>query len=358
MSLTSIAISGYRSVQRLEMIVDRTTVLVGRNGVGKTNLYKALYLLQAAANGTVTREIAAEGGIESVFFAGARRQREPMRLSLKADLSDVSYTLEIGAPGPSEAALNLEPRIKEERLDLRGANGKPANVMSRQGPSAWLKDVDGKRQTYANALLPSETALSTFRDGARYPALDLVRRELLGWRFYHTFRTDPGAPVRQPCLAVATPTLAPDGNDLAAVLATVYFVKGDAQDIEEAVEAAFPGSRLDIAVEKGRASFALRFPDQPRSFEAVELSDGTLRYLCLVGALCSYRLPAFIALNEPEASLHPDLLPALARLIAKAGERTRIWIVTHSETLATALAELTGSTPRHVEKKNGATVLT
>ena len=58
------------------------------------------------------------------------------------------------------------------------------------------------------------------------------------------------------------------------------------------------------------------FPDYPkRVFEAAELSDGTLRFLALAGALLAYWLPPFMALNEPETSLHPDLLPALGRLI-------------------------------------------
>ncbi|HSE75700.1 MAG TPA: AAA family ATPase, partial [Dongiaceae bacterium] len=92
-----------------------------------------------------------------------------------------------------------------------------------------------------------------------------------------------------------------------------------------------------------------------RPFGAHELSDGTLKYLCLLGALMGYRLPSLIALNEPEASLHPSLLPPLARLIAKAAQRTRIWIVTHSEALAAALYEETGKKAGRVIKEDGAT---
>ena len=90
------------------------------------------------------------------------------------------------------------------------------------------------------------------------------------------------------------------------------------------------------------ASFGMVFLDYPkRVFAASKLSDGTLRYLALAGALLAYRLPAFIALNEPETSLHPDLPEPLARLIARSAERTQIWPVTHSERLASALAERT-----------------
>ena len=98
------------------------------------------------------------------------------------------------------------------------------------------------------------------------------------------------------------------------------------------------------------------FPDYPkRLFEASELSDGTLRYLALAGALLALRLPAFIALNEPEASLHPDLLDPLARLIVRAAERTQIWLVTHSQILADAIAKHGGTKPRIVIKRDGET---
>ena len=90
-------------------------------------------------------------------------------------------------------------------------------------------------------------------------------------------------------------------------------------------------------------------------FEANELSDGTLRYLALAGALLGYRLPGFIALNEPEASLHPDLLEPLARLIVRAAERTQVWVVTHSERLADAFKSVGGVAPRTVIKRNGET---
>ena len=68
-----------------------------------------------------------------------------------------------------------------------------------------------------------------------------------------------------------------------------------------------------------------------------------------------YRLPTLVALNEPEASLHPSLLAPLARLIAGAARNTRIWIVTHSQLLADALDEEIGAKPRTVLKVDGAT---
>ncbi|RVL54815.1 AAA family ATPase, partial [Sinorhizobium meliloti] len=104
------------------------------------------------------------------------------------------------------------------------------------------------------------------------------------------------------------------------------------------------------------ADFSLVFPDFPhRLFSPRELSDGQMRFLALAAALLSYRRPRFIALNEPETSLHPDMLPALAAMVASAARESQIWIVTHSERLAALVQERCGVRPRRVIRRDGAT---
>jgi predicted ATPase len=354
MPLTTISIKNYRSVADITFPVHKLTVFVGKNGVGKTNLYQAMRLLHCAAIGTITRDIANEGGLSSVMWAGPRKRHDQARIMLEVELDDLTYAIEIGFPRSTDAALEGEPMVKEECLTLRTAS-RPVIIMKRKGPSVMIRGKNGKMAQH-KTLLPSETALSSIRGHRDAPEIDRAQFELEDWRFYHDFRTDRQSPVRQPCKALCTPTLSSDGQNLAAVLATVYNISADPDDIHEAIEDAFSGSHLDIEVSNGLASLALAFPhefpdaDPPinRPYRALELSDGTLRYLCLVGALLSYRLPNFIALNEPEASLHPDLIGPLARLIKKAAFRTNIWVVTHSEQLAVQLSEETGIIPREV----------
>jgi predicted ATPase len=365
MSLTSVTIQSYRSVRALRLPIEACSVFVGANGVGKTNLYKAVALLHAAADGSITRAIAEEGGVESVLWAGERTRGKPVRLILQAHFDEMddraealphSYSVEIGLAAPAEAAFTIEPLVKAERLTIRRA-GREIVMMERKGSAVTLRNEDGRRETHKNALLPSETALSAFRDGARYPELEAVRRQMLGWRLYHDFRTDAASPIRQPCHAITTPTLSQDGRDLAAVLATLFVIRGDIADLKAAVEDAFPDARLTAGDDGSWCRLAMRFPDLRREFGAHELSDGTLKYLCLLGALMGYRLPPLVALNEPEASLHPSLLPPLARLIARAARHTRVWVVTHSEVLADAIAEETGRPARRVLKVDGATTI-
>jgi len=355
---------GYRSLRRLRFPAERLTVFQGANGAGKTNLYRALQLIQAAAAGTLARELASEGGMASVLWAGPRSARAPARARLAVTLSPgepapgrFHYEVEIGMKAPVEAALPLEPRVKEERLSFLGQR-RPVMLLARRGPALTVTDASGQRTQPEQDLMPAETALSAVRDAARYPDLDVVRQTLLDWRFYHDLRTDAASPIRRPSLAIATPTLASDGSDLAAVFATLVYVREDTADLDAAIEDAFPGAELIVPMPGQTAGFGVRFADFPhRVFDAAELSDGTLRYLALMGALLGYRLPAFIALNEPEASLHPDLLAPLARLIVRAAARSQVWLVTHSDALAAALAEAGGIVPRMVTKRDGATVL-
>jgi predicted ATPase len=364
MPLSAVAIRNYRSVRNLWLPVEQLSVFVGANGVGKTNLYKALALLRRAADGTITRAIAEEGGLDSVLWAGPRSDRKPMRLVLKARFDELEYAVEVGLPHsyeieiglrqPAEAAFPLEPLVKAERL-VAFDGRREIVMMERKGPLVTLRNDDGKRESHQAAVLSSETALASFRDGARYPELEAVRREMLEWRLYHDFRTDAGSPIRRPCHAITTPTLSPDGHDLAAVLATLSVIREDTAELDAAIDDAFPGGRLEAGDEGSWCRVNLTFPDMPRSFAVHELSDGTLKYLCLLGALMGYRLPPLIALNEPETSLHPSLLAPLARRLASAAGHTRIWIVTHSEDLAGHLQQQTGKRARRVVKPAGAT---
>ncbi|SDA29569.1 Predicted ATPase [Methylobacterium sp. UNC378MF] len=361
-----IAVSGYRSLRRISVPVDPLSVFVGGNGTGKTNLYRSLELLQAAARGTLTRDLAAEGGMDSALWAGRRRQGETARICLSATLrhdataQDFVYAVEIGLVEQSGgktvgAAFLLEPQIKTERLTVR-TRGRTAVILDRDRRTGFVRDDAGRKRSLGHDLLPTETALGSLLDATGHPEIALVRLALAGWRFHHDFRTDAESPLRRPCLAVTTPTLASDGSDLAAVFATLAHIRQDTAEIDDAVDGAFPGAGLVIPRPSRHASFGLRFPDFPaRIFDPPELSDGTLRYLALAGALLGYRLPPFIALNEPETSLHPDLMDPLARLIARAAQRTQVWLVTHSERLAARIAEHGSVRPRIVIKRDGET---
>lgn len=379
MTLAALEIIGFRSVRRIRFPLRQLTVLVGGNGVGKTNLYRSLELLQSAAKGTLADELAREGGLSSVFWAGGKnltsdgsfdpmyrtdgyRAGEANRLALEAQFSEMHgfdagprYRIEVGfTPKDSAAAFPNEAEVKTELLDLP-LRGKSVMLMERKGGVAWARDAAGRREVADDDLLPNEPALS--RLGSR-PEIAALRDAMLGWRFFHGFRTDADSPLRRPSRAVTSPTLASDGSNLGAVFATLRHIRGDTVDLDEAIADAFPGVELVVPPVDSHATFGLRYPEMPkRVFAPHELSDGTLQFLALAGALLSYRLPPFIALNEPETSLHPSLLPILARMIVKAAERSQIWVVTHDRELARYIADHSGAVPREVVRGDDGTWL-
>jgi len=184
--------------------------------------------------------------------------------------------------------------------------------------------------------------------------LSALRQELLAWRFYHAFRTDPQSPLRRAQPGVFTPVLSHDGSDLAAALQTII-ESGNSLAMRQAVNCAFPGAELRIDCGVSGFSVGLKMPEFVEPFSQAELSDGTLHYLCLLAALLSPRPPALLAINEPESSLHPGLYPALAKLIAAASQRTQVWLTTHAEPLAQLLNDLTYVEPIRLEKVDGET---
>jgi predicted ATPase len=180
-----------------------------------------------------------------------------------------------------------------------------------------------------------------------------LREQIRSWRFYDHFRTDAAAPARQPQIGTHTPVLGHEGVDLAAALQTIREI-GDAQALDAAVHDAFPGARVAVTAQDGRFETTMAQHGLLRPLKAIELSDGTLRYLLWIAALLTPRPPELLVLNEPETSLHPDLLPALGRLIARAAQHSQVFVVSHARRLIAALEEQ-GARSIGLEKQLGET---
>ncbi len=354
MALQSLSVKGYRSIRELEMRLDGVNVLVGPNGCGKSNLYRALVLLAAAAEGRLARSLAQEGGMPSALWAGKRMRDEPVRMTVAVEVEEVRYSLSLGLPVPDDTIFKLDPLVKRERLTaLTGGRGL---VLMERGPgNCWLRDAEGRRVDFPLSLTESESVLSQISAPDRFPQLAVVARELRSWRFYHQFRTDWDSPARLPQLGTRSPVLDADGGNLAAVIQTIREI-GDSLELEQTVQRGFPGAKLGISMsEDGMLSLRLHLPGFHRGFSGRELSDGTLRYLCLAAALLSPRHPRLIALNEPETSLHPALLEPLARLVSSASAHSQIWVTTHSNSLAASIGEQTGAEPARLQMVAGET---
>ncbi len=369
--LTTIAVRNYRSLHELRVPLGRLTVVTGANGSGKSNLYRALRLLADCADRRVIGSLAREGGLPSVLWAGPEtigrsvrsgehqlegtRRTGPVSLGLGFASDDFSYLVDLGLPpGIPRSAFDLDPEIKRE-LVWTGPQLRPSSLLARRnGGLLQLRGDDDGWQPVTDRLRTYESVLTEVNDPRSAPELLAVRDQVRSWRFYDQFRTDVDAPARRVQIGTRTPVLGGDGRDLAAALQTILEI-GDEGGLARTVDDAFPGAELGVAAEGGRFELRLSGPGLLRPLTGAELSDGTLRYLLLVAALLSPRPPALMVLNEPETSLHPSLLPSLARLIATAAERSQILVVTHAPDLVQALAAMAAAATLELVKELGET---
>jgi predicted ATPase len=351
--LQTLAIAGYRSLRDFVIPLKGLNLVTGPNGSGKSNLYRALRLLADTAQGRVIRSLAQEGGLQSTLWAGPEsisramlRGEQPiqgtprqkvvsLRLGFGAD--DFGYAIDLGLPSGPNGAFNFDPEVKRECL-WAGPKMRPsALLVDRKG--SLVKVRNGKDWAIATYQLATFDSMMTHcADPRSTPEMLMLRETMRGWRFYDHFRTDATAPARLPQIGTHTPVLSHDGADLAAALQTIRQI-GDTQALDSAITDAFPGSRVSITLATGWFEVEMQQHGLLRPLKAAELSDGTLRYLLWVAALLTPRPPGLLVLNEPETSLHPDLLPALGRLIVQTAERTQVLVVSHAPVLVDTLQQ-------------------
>lgn len=359
---STVAVSGYRSLRDVLLPLGRLTVVTGANGTGKSSVYRALRLLAACGRGEVVGALAREGGLESALWAGPeslgqarrghevqgglRKERIAVRLGVGAvGPGEPSYLVDLGIPvqgtvvdaagGQRPSAFNRDPEVKREAV-WTGPVMRPATLAARRKHYAVeLRDEEGVWRKAPVSVAPWASVLSEVVDPLDAPEVWAVREELRSWRFYDGFRVDPDAPSRRPQVGTRTWALAEDGSDLAAALQTIQ--EDSPGVLDQAVADAFDGARLRVSVTDGLFDIELHQPGMLRPLRSAELSDGTLRYLLWLAALMTPVPPRLMALNEPETSLHPSLVPPLARAIARASARTQVVVVTHSAALVDAL---------------------
>lgn len=357
--INRISIRNYRSIRDLTLELDEINLVFGPNGCGKSNIYKALHLLSASAMGQAAAAISDEGGLENVMWSGTLSSQTPHRITIACDTPEFEYEMQLGFPDrlPYPTQFQLDSVFKEENIWLSGFSRRnSARILQRKNQAAFLLDVNGEKQTFTDAIYENESIFGQLAEPHRYPEVSQVRERMRSWRFYHDFDLSRTSVLRRPAIGYRSPVLAGDGRNLAAAFQTIAEI-GAGEVLTAILAEAFPDCRFWC--ENQQSHFALRMQRAglKRALHASEMSEGTLRFLCLTVALLSPRPPRFIALNEPENSLHPEMLPALASLIVEAARYSQIWLTSHSPRLAELIGSARPFRLYQLQNQQGETVL-
>ncbi|HEY4046982.1 MAG TPA: AAA family ATPase [Acidobacteriaceae bacterium] len=373
--IRTVAIQGYRSLREVVLPLGQLSVITGANGSGKSSVYRSLRLLADVAQNAVVASLAGEGGLASTFWAGpetiarsvrqgthaveglAKRNAASLKLGFGGDTYGYSIDLGYPPPPPPATMFELDPRVKRECIWQGPTYRKASALVDRRNNFVWLSTTkDEEPIMLTQHLSDTDSMLASVADPQRAPEMLAVREAVRGWRFYDHFRTDSESPARVAQIGTFTPVVHQDGSNLAAALQTISEIRSD-EALAATLEDAFPGSRLYVVDRNGRFELQLQQHGLLRPLSAAELSDGTLRYLLWTAALLTPRPPELMVMNEPETSLHPDLLPALARLILAATSQTQIIVVSHAQVLIEALASVSMCTRLNLQKDFGETKL-
>jgi predicted ATPase len=282
------------------------------------------------------------------------RRSGPVSLRLGFASDDYGYAIDLGLPIPRTTRFSHDPEIKVEAVWTGATLGRANLFAERRGGFVRIRrGTTGEWREGIGELSPVDSMMANCADTADGLELLVLRERMRAWRFYDDLRTDRDAPARRPQVGTFTPVLAGDGSDVGAAVQTIREI-GDAAALREAIADAFDGATIGVG---DRFEVTMQQHGLLRPLSVAELSDGTLRYILLAAALLSPRPPELMILNEPEASLHPDLLDPLARLLVTASERCQIIVVSHAAGLVDALGRYGAATRIELRKELGETTV-
>jgi predicted ATPase len=326
---SKIRIQGFRRLFDVELELRSLSVMIGANGTGKTSVLDVLSLLANSAQGKLSESIADLSGLTSVLTYDRAKNLE----------LDISMT--VPHYEPLDYQLSLKPQgvayvIEEETLSQQRQPGRPPfKHIDSHGPDVRYFEADIRKLVRPNwEHKPLETSLSQVPKMFQEP--EDFRNRLASSTFYHVLNVDPRSPVRLP--QPMRPAKLPGRNGEELVSCLFYLRETERrrfEAIEDSLRAAFPRfERLDFPpVAAGTLALAWRETGFTQPLYLHQLSEGTLRFLWLTTLLQSPGLTALTLLDEPEVSLHPDLLNLLADLLREASSRTQLIVATHSDRL-------------------------
>ncbi len=326
----SISIKGFRRLRDVDLEMRDLTVMIGANGAGKTSFLDVLSALAASANGRLYEIFQNKGGLNEILTRGNAQELE------------ISVSMQVAQENPLKYFLAISPRslsyeIKNETLTQRRhqRSKEPFKYIDSDGLDIkYFSQEDGKLLRPNWEHNPLETSLSQVPKMYREP--ENLRKSLASCTYYGALDVSGKSPVRLPQTMRPAKLPGSKGEDLVSCLYDLRETDRDRFEmVESIISAAFPDfERLNFPpVAAGTISMTWTDRNFSQPIYVHELSEGTLRFLWLIALLQSQNLTTITLLDEPEVSLHPELLRHLVYLMREAAKHTQLIVATHSDRL-------------------------
>ena len=346
--ISSITLNNFFSFNKCRIdFCQGENILVGINGAGKSNLLKAVRLLKEGISGIGFKELIIQnwGGFDAIFNY-SNTSESAITLEYELDFKviknygfnfteNVFYNISIRKV-PFTSNFYIEEKIYQPKanqktpwiyLDISNGIGVALTKADRDKKTSLVRYSD---------LDPQSSALfKDVTDPDRYFALSTIRKAIADIVVYEYFDTTPSSRIRKPVIPTTEPKLLPNGSNLPQVLNTLNIndkvsfkiIKGLLKEINEAY------SNFDFSNVGGNIELMLEEDNLNKSIHVTNISDGTLRFLCLLSILYNVKRGSLICIDEPEVGLHPDMILIISNSITHAANETQLFIATHSEIL-------------------------
>ncbi|TLU87563.1 MAG: chromosome segregation protein SMC [Chlorobium sp.] len=339
-------------------------VLIGANGSGKSNLIEALALVRTtpktSSNDDFQRTISRGGTISEWIWKGDANH--PATIELVLD-NPYSTSSNLKQPLRHYFAFKGEQQrviFVDEIIENKAAYPGPPFLQyfyyrCNKGNPLINSAIGGERKLTRASVSEELSILAQLRDPDQYPEITYLADLYEQFRFYREWSFGRNTIFRNPQRAdLRNDRLEEDFSNLGLFLNRLKTRKPKAKAaILNGLQELYNGvDDFNVNIEGGGVQ--VFFTEGEFTIPATRLSDGTLRYLCLLALLCDPDPPKLLCIEEPELGLHPDILPKLADLLIEASQRTQIIVTTHSDILVDAMTE----TPESVvvcEKQDGKT---
>ena len=332
----------------------RLNVLIGPNGSGKSNLLESIDILRSAPR-DLAAPIREGGGIHDWIWRGKPEDTANIQAIVENPQWPQALRYHLGFVERGQRFELTQEFIGDEQSSKGHEDSSIYYVQSNGQATLNYKDKT-KRDFLLEEVEREQSILSQRKDPDLYPELTYLGEALSRIRIYREWSLGRDSPLRLPQKAdLPNDFLQEDGKNLALVLNRFQGEPAVKRRLLDALSKFYEGI-TDFHVKIEGSTVQLFLEEGDVVIPATRLSDGTLRYLCLLAVLCHPQPPPLICIEEPELGLHPDILPTVSKLLLEASERSQLIVTTHSDMLVDALTNEWWSIVV-CEKRDGQTVM-